>query len=77
MLRSDDGSRLWVDGRLVVDNDGAHPPQEVGHLLRLTEGLHRLRVEYFEATGDSVLGLLWQSTDGRTTELGTDSFFHE
>jgi S1-C subfamily serine protease len=77
VLLSDDGSRCLVDGRLAVDNDGAHPPQELGRWLRLTEGLHRIRVEYFEATGDSVLKLLLQSAEGNATELGPSSFFHE
>ena len=27
---SDDGSKLWIDGELLVDNDGTHPPAYVG-----------------------------------------------
>jgi S1-C subfamily serine protease len=77
VLFSDDGSRCFVDGRLAVDNDGTHPPQEMGRWLRLTEGLHRVRVEFFEATGESVLKLILQSEEGATTELATGFFFHD
>ena len=27
-LTSDDGARLWLDGQLIIDNDGLHGPTE-------------------------------------------------
>ena len=33
---SDDGSRLWIDGTPVVDNDGIHPPIERSGSIALT-----------------------------------------
>src|SRR5205085_5164434 len=36
-LTSDDGSRLLIDGKLVVNNDGIHPPQTVSRKTRLTK----------------------------------------
>jgi S1-C subfamily serine protease len=58
---SDDGSRLWIDDRLVVDNDGLHPARETGGLIRLRKGLHRLRVSYFERGGAEFLSVSWDS----------------
>jgi PA14 domain len=47
-LTSDDGAKLYIDDRLVVDNDGEHPPrEETGH-LDLTPGVHEIRVSYFQ-----------------------------
>jgi 3-keto-disaccharide hydrolase/PA14 domain-containing protein/carbohydrate binding protein with CBM35 domain len=58
-LTSDDGSRLYLDDALVVDNDGLHGEQAKDGTLTLTAGHHKLRIEYFEAGGDQVLRLAW------------------
>jgi S1-C subfamily serine protease len=50
---SDDGSRLYVHSDLLVANDGPHPMQWSSGRLRLGKGLHPIRIEYFEATGDA------------------------
>jgi YVTN family beta-propeller protein len=52
---SDDGSRLYIDGSLVVDNDGLHGPRVIANTVNLTAGAHTLRVEFFEKTGGEVL----------------------
>src|SRR5262249_2476823 len=48
---SDDGSRLYLDGALVVDNDGGHAKQERSGLATLTAGFHAIEVRYFEGAG--------------------------
>ena len=58
-LRSDDGSRLYIDNRLVVDNDGAHPARAKDGRIRLSEGEHSIRVEYFQGPRYSVALQLW------------------
>ncbi len=52
---SDDGSRLYIDGALVVDNDGLHGTVTVTGSAFLSAGNHTLRVEFFEKTGGQVL----------------------
>jgi len=47
-LLSDDGSRLYIDGGLVIDNDGVHPPQEETGSIELSKGVHTIRVSYFQ-----------------------------
>ncbi|QRR02050.1 alkaline phosphatase family protein [Dyadobacter sandarakinus] len=49
--QSDDGSRLLVDGREVVDNDGNHGVTEATGSVSLTEGRHAIRVEYYNNGG--------------------------
>jgi hypothetical protein len=56
-LKSDDGGRLYIDDRLVVDNDGDHSLLELTNAANLTAGTHRLRIEFFEAGGEAVLEL--------------------
>ena len=60
-LNSDDGSRLYIDGSLVVDNDGRHAVQEASGTVSLSEGDHAITVDYFEATGGEILGVMWAS----------------
>jgi hypothetical protein len=59
-LTSDEGSRLWIDGQLVVDNDGLHRMRERSAVVELSAGYHELRIEYFENTGQSGLVLAWE-----------------
>lgn len=50
-LISDDGSRLWLDGRALIDDWGAHPERSRGAFVPVRAGLHHLRVEYFDDQG--------------------------
>lgn len=54
-LNSDDGSRLWVGRRRIIDNDGSHGPIEVSGAIDLTPGLHDITVEYFDDHGGEAL----------------------
>ncbi len=51
-LRSDDGSRLTLDGRVLIDNDGIHALQESRTQVRLEPGTYPLRIDYFEHAGE-------------------------
>jgi hypothetical protein len=42
-LTSDDGSRLLIDGQLVCDNAGLHPPLQVVSNHSLTAGWHSIK----------------------------------
>lgn len=47
---SDDGSCLYIDDRLVVDNDGSHAGRRRDGVIGLEEGYHKFRLVYFEDT---------------------------
>jgi outer membrane protein OmpA-like peptidoglycan-associated protein len=47
-LTSDDGSRLLIDGRQVIDNDGIHGANAVEESVQLEEGVHAIEVQYFQ-----------------------------
>lgn len=51
VLDSDDGSKLFIDGFLVIDNGGAHGPFAVSGSVFLTAGLHTLDVNFWEDFG--------------------------
>ncbi|MFO0922450.1 MAG: family 16 glycoside hydrolase [Pirellulales bacterium] len=54
-IGSDDGSRLLVDDREIVRVDGIHPMQHREAKVKLTSGMHRIRIEYFENSGGEEL----------------------
>ena len=57
---SDDGVRLWVDGRLLVSNWTDHGATENSAAITLTAGVeYQLRMELHENTGAAVARLLW------------------
>jgi hypothetical protein len=58
---SDDGIRLWVDGQLVVDawHDQQLPNTDHGDMV-LGQGLHEVKVEYFENGGEAHAHVWWQ-----------------
>ena len=58
-LVSDDGSRLYLDGDLLIDHDGPHGPEARDSELILDEGVYPIRVEYFESGGGAALSLQW------------------
>ena len=75
-LRSDDGSRLILDGSTAVDNDGSHSLTKVSASLPLSAGLHELRLEYFENIGDAGLELSWTRPDGVSETIPPACLFH-
>lgn len=46
---------MYIDGELVVDNDGTHAPIEAPGSIGLVAGAHPCRVEYFQRAGGSTL----------------------
>lgn len=59
---SDDGIRVWVDSKLVIDNWTPHAETSNSGTIELTAGTaHTLRVEYFERWGQATLQLFWSS----------------
>jgi hypothetical protein len=57
-LTSDDGSKLYIDDQLVIDNDGVHPNARREGRVELTSGAHRIRVSYFQGPRDGVALIL-------------------
>jgi hypothetical protein len=68
-IASDDGSRLYVDGDLVVDNWGAHAVRTRTGKIALEAGVHYLRLDYFEASATAEVTL--HAAFGDETEYST------
>lgn len=57
---SDDGSKLYIDGKTVVDNDGDHGVLTAAGTIRLEPGKHAIRVEWFNGGGGAWLGAYFE-----------------
>ncbi|HSN84642.1 MAG TPA: PQQ-dependent sugar dehydrogenase, partial [Polyangiales bacterium] len=74
---SDDGSQLFINGALVVDNGGLHAPQERQGTISLASGYHEIEVTMFERAGGEVLDVSWQGPDNGNVKgpIGYSSLF--
>lgn len=60
-LNSDDGSWLFIDGQLVVNNGGDHAPRDAYGSIALTKGYYSMMVKYFESySGAANINLYWK-----------------
>ena len=56
-LYSDDGAKLYINGRLVVDNDGVHTKGKGGSIT-LSKGIYPVEIQYFQGPRYSI-ALQW------------------
>ncbi len=59
---TDDGLRLWVDGKLIIDNWTLHGDTEDKGTIELVAGrYYSIVLEYFENTSGATARLIWES----------------
>ena len=58
---SDDGSRLFIGTKLVVNNGGRHEMKEAAGEIELAAGDHEIRIEYFQDVKHAGLRVQWEA----------------
>jgi len=78
-LESDDGSRLLIDGKLVIDNGGLHEMQEQSGKVTLKAGEHDIKVDYFENENDGGAGCVlgWKAKGLAREVVPASVLFHK
>ena len=66
---SNDGSKLYIGDRLLIDNDGGHGYQEKYGKINLDKGKHKIEVRYFQQGGGQELKVSWQGPKFEKREL--------
>jgi hypothetical protein len=61
---SNDGVKLWIDGRLVLENWTGHSAKEDSAMVKLERGSHEIRIDYFQAGGGAEMKLSWKTPGG-------------
>ena len=74
-LTSDDGSKLYLDNRLVIDNDGTHPAETKSATVNLDGGIHDIRVSYFQGPRFHVALMLQVARSGEPLRIFTTDEF--
>ncbi|MBL9120141.1 MAG: DUF1080 domain-containing protein, partial [Phycisphaerae bacterium] len=69
-LTSDDGSRLRIDGKILIDHDGRHGASSLSSgEVTLGPGAHPLWVDYFDGGGQRTLVLEWKRAGATEFEV--------
>jgi len=71
---SNDGSKLSIDNKLVVNNDGEHGYQLMSGKINLKRGIHSLELSYFQAGGGQELKVFWKGPGFEKREMTPDDF---
>lgn len=72
-LNSDDGSRLLIGGKMIVEYDGLHgPAKEQKGTVELTAGRHPLRVEFFQGGGGKALRVAYEGPSKKRRDLSNN-----
>jgi cytochrome c len=62
-LVSDDGSRMWLDNKLFIDNDGFHAAEAKEAEIVLKKGKHPVEIIFYQGGGGLALSLQWATHD--------------
>ena len=73
---TDDGVRLWIGNKLVIDQWKTHAATEHQAVISLVKGRkYRIRVEYFDQSGGASAQVLWSSKSTRKQVIGRQNLF--
>jgi len=71
---SNDGSRLYINNQLVVDNGGAHGYREESGKIYLTRGEHFIEVGYYQLGGGQDLFVFFEGPGIEKQEIPAEVF---
>ncbi|MBW8242678.1 chitobiase/beta-hexosaminidase C-terminal domain-containing protein [Muricauda oceani] len=74
-VTSDDGSKLWIADKMVIDHDGHHAMETKTIDLPLQKGYHKFSLQYFQAGGGLGLDVKIVGPDGK--DLSKDNYTHQ
>ena len=75
-IQSDDGSLMYIDGDLFLNNDGIHGRESKSDSIRLTHGFHHIVVEYFDEGYRAGLQLFWDGADFAEQIIPSNNVYH-
>jgi len=76
-VTSDDGSKLSIDGKSVVNNDGSHSMRTAFGKVRLVKGQHFVFATMFQGKGASAMKLIYKGpdTEDRNRYVGSSAMY--
>ena len=74
-LISNDGSKLYIDGAELIENDANHGAVEEPGRVGLKAGMHRILVKYFQCGGGKALKVSWSGPGMEKHEIKAEELF--
>lgn len=75
--KSDDGSRLFLEGRQLIDNWGVHGAELNSARVQLARGKHPLELHYFDQGGGRAFQFTWDSPAGQHGTVPFTALMHD
>ena len=72
---SDDGSRLLINHKILVDNDGLHSRKTFSKSIELKKGKHPFEVQFFERGGQEYLHVQWSGPGFELMPIPANNFY--
>lgn len=77
-VSSDDGVRVWIDGKLIIDHWRDQSATIRKGNITLTGGtLYDLKIEYYENLGDASIRLMWESPSQKHRVIPNNALFFQ
>lgn len=75
-LQADDGMRMWIDGKQVIDDWKARPAETKTATVKLpAETRVPIKIEYFQNVGDAIIDLRWQPPSAASSKVFTQKVY--
>ncbi len=75
-LEANDGAILYINDKLIIDNDGGHRAQVLDSKIGLKKGYHPIKVDYCQNGLAKSLVLQWEGPRVKKQEVPADVLFH-
>ncbi|RJP67333.1 MAG: alpha-N-acetylglucosaminidase [Ignavibacteriales bacterium] len=75
-LATDDGGKLYLNGKEIINTDGQHKTKEQFALLDLKKGFYPFTLEYFQCDGSKNLKLYYKFNSELKQDFTEKMFFH-
>jgi len=75
-LTTNDGGKLYLAERVLIDNDGLHPAIERTKVIGLKAGVYPIIVKYFQEGGTNMLKVSWKGPGIEKEEIPAEVLFH-
>ncbi len=76
-LKSNDGSRLYIQGEELIENDANHGAVEEPGSVALKAGYHPIMVKYMQCGGSKSLLVSWSGPGIKKQEIQENALFHQ
>ena len=70
------GTKLYIDDKLIVDNDGSHSPRRKSESIGLLKGFHKFYLKYFDDSENELLEVRYKSENIQKQLIPDSVFYH-